>query len=194
MYFKIGMLLAATQVIATVAYPPSCACYRNQRPVCGTDGKTYNNECLLDCATRDDPGLRVRYQGPCSEGNVGFPTCHCDYDLNQVCGSDNHTYDNACLLNCAAATNPGLSILYSGLCADEVKIVDGPSKYPSCTCTREMKPVCGSDGITYNNDCLLNCATINDSRLGIEYYGPCADKVIVVDPGTQGDYHGIRPL
>ena len=41
-------------------------CVRIFKPVCGSDGKTYNNECLLEvaqCRTRSD--LRVSKEGAC---------------------------------------------------------------------------------------------------------------------------------
>lgn len=30
----------------------ACPCPRNMDPVCASNGKTYNNECLFDCARR----------------------------------------------------------------------------------------------------------------------------------------------
>ena len=49
-----------------------------------------------------------------------------------------------------------------------------------CNCSDRFYYVCGSNGITYNNDCLLNCfANSMEGRLlKLEkaYDGPCSTK------------------
>ena len=47
-------------------------CTRIYKPVCGSDGKTYNSECLLDqekCVKR--LSIQVSGTGPCEEKNEG---------------------------------------------------------------------------------------------------------------------------
>ncbi|CAL8092327.1 unnamed protein product [Orchesella dallaii] len=45
-----------------------CICPRILGPVCGSNGKDYANDCLLECDQKDEPYLRIAYQGYC-DGN-----------------------------------------------------------------------------------------------------------------------------
>ncbi|XP_075050645.1 trypsin inhibitor ClTI-1-like [Mixophyes fleayi] len=68
-------------IVAAVLWPaqetegvsvPKCylyqlpGCTKDFNPVCGTDGRTYSNECVL-CATNRDNGLKVhiKWKGEC---------------------------------------------------------------------------------------------------------------------------------
>ncbi|KAB7494611.1 Thrombin inhibitor rhodniin [Armadillidium nasatum] len=35
------------------------------RPVCGSNGVTYDNNWALECEQRKNPGLRLAHEGPC---------------------------------------------------------------------------------------------------------------------------------
>jgi coxsackievirus/adenovirus receptor len=76
----------------------SCNCPAVIAPVCGEDGKDYNNECEANCA-----GTKVAHPGKCH--------CICPTVIDPVCGVDGKQYNNSCEAGCA-----GVEVDYDGPC------------------------------------------------------------------------------
>ena len=71
----------------------TCTCPRIIKPVCGEDGKAYNNNCLAGCED-----VRVECEGGCP-----CRPCVCPEMFQPVCGEDGVTYSNSCKAECANA-------------------------------------------------------------------------------------------
>ncbi|XP_061193075.1 follistatin-A-like isoform X1 [Saccostrea echinata] len=143
---------------------PKCACLikctqgqRRSRKICGTDGRTYNNECQLrrrNC--KRETSVSVAYRGVCRqsckkvrcldwkrclEDQNGLPHCvHCQIscpnndDVRVLCGEDGVTYRNPCELRAAVCRrHRSIRIAYYGKCRANATCLDtGCSEGMSC--------------------------------------------------------------
>ncbi|XP_076065553.1 agrin-like isoform X2 [Oratosquilla oratoria] len=177
--------------VAQCQCPPTCELV--MRPVCGSDGVTYDNSCQLRRAVcTKQQNIRLLYvgacgeNGPCSEYDCGHgavciakhgrPICECPqcpavYD--QVCGTDGISYDSECHLNAHAChAHKNLTMRHKGKCrgCENVECPNNAfckadeSGGSQCICPEdcpaEVSPVCGSDDMTYPNECelkLMSC-------------------------------------
>ncbi|CAK1540067.1 unnamed protein product [Leptosia nina] len=115
-------------------------CEEIMRLVCGSDGKTYDNPCLLHrAACLENRDIRVAYMGGCGIENPcalascpwggacvargGSAQCSCpvcDSNLAPVCASDHNTYGSECKMRMHACQSGigehELKVLYNGTC------------------------------------------------------------------------------
>lgn len=134
-----------------------------------------------------------RVSGNCAADDQGVCTpilTSCPPTVSQVCGCDGTTYDNACFADASGVTvsATGACVLGSacggtsgGTCSspafcnplqgDCSTILAGNCMTPplSTSCASGFYPVCGCNGVTYNNACLAAAAGV-----GVLNTGPCA--------------------
>ncbi|XP_017768804.1 PREDICTED: serine protease inhibitor dipetalogastin-like [Nicrophorus vespilloides] len=160
------IIFTLASVLALVA-AEDCICTREFTPVCGSNGKTYSNPCLLKCAQKSDEALEFVYPGTCEE-----PTfqCECTLEYRPVCGTNGYSYANPCLFRCATELFDSVEIAYNGECGN-------PTEPFHCVCPLIYNPVCASDGVTYESPCRFECAQQLDAALTFVRYGisKCVD-------------------
>ncbi|TOF85693.1 hypothetical protein CGJ15_25755, partial [Vibrio parahaemolyticus] len=122
MIVRTSLLLVAVLVLQAEARSPPAQrpgrlcgryCGSTLSPVCGSDGRTYHNQCAFENAKCANPGLTVVNEGPCGNKLCGR---NCGKILRPVCATNGKTYNNLCLLEVAQCKNPSISLAYNGPC------------------------------------------------------------------------------
>ncbi|KAJ3201159.1 hypothetical protein HDU67_001522 [Dinochytrium kinnereticum] len=147
-------------------------------PVCGTDGKTYSNDCFLSIANCKDRSIRLKQKGACPIASCEKECSAAIEDVVPVCGSDGKTYTNECFFSIAACKNSKLKVIKVGYCStDRPRVCRGGYSF----CGSRYSPVCGTDGKTYLNECHLSLATCKSSGIRLALEGPCPKDYLKKD-------------
>ncbi|XP_062871868.1 agrin isoform X2 [Trichomycterus rosablanca] len=107
----------------------------------------------------------------------------CPQAQDPVCGNDSHTYNSPCHMRAmGCALQKHIQIQHKGACEKSCTncsfgaICDGQTERCVCSteCVGSRQPVCGSDGITYANECELHVkACTQQLELRVVAQGEC---------------------
>jgi hypothetical protein len=115
-------------------------CTREYRPVCGCDGMTYSNDCI-----RRNARVGLAHAGECSSPALGE---------GEACGT----------LGIRSPCAEGLFCDFTRVCGADDS--GGVCRRPPEACTELFGPVCGCDGVTYDNACNAAAASVSVSHTG----------------------------
>ncbi|XP_028833904.1 tomoregulin-1 [Denticeps clupeoides] len=135
-------------------------CSRGYVPVCGSNGDTYQNECYLrQAACKQQTLISMVTEGPCNP----------DHGSGSGDGEDD-----------GSGSDPAKKFTKCGTCKYGAEC-DEDSEDVWCICNIDCSghnenAVCGTDGRSYSNPCLLREAScMKQEQIDVKHLGKCSD-------------------
>ena len=129
-------------------------CTADYNPVCGSDSRTYSNQCHLEvaaCKTRNTE-LTVSYEGECTRKNVDHRNIQARIKIWKM--------------TIKMSKNVSFHICFPLMFTLECPL-----------CATLNSPVCGSDGTTYSSKCALDSKACRQQiELTVAYAGKCDER------------------
>ncbi|KAK4293698.1 hypothetical protein Pmani_033623 [Petrolisthes manimaculis] len=179
---------------AEAAGCPTFNCSSESSPVCGSDNRTYINVCWLHHAKCLKPDLLVKFYTPCEVpgGEDGRCEKKCPMSSQPVCGTDNITYKNYCLLTKANCIHRNITVAIRGECLGKIH-----NKYCSKKCNYpNLSPICASSEGSinlYKDYCTFSKAKcLNPSLLPVDISLCAAEQPKVVPKTSHPDNNSLQ--
>uniref|UniRef100_T1KV29 Kazal-like domain-containing protein n=1 Tax=Tetranychus urticae TaxID=32264 RepID=T1KV29_TETUR len=178
-----------------------CTCLQCEsiyKPICGSNRITYDSVChLLRDSCLKKVNLTVSYSGPCENYQQVSPVINGLTNGLSISGLQSNRSTSNAFVSCSPD-----NCHFGGVCVQTKEFDNQLKSVCQCRqCPDENEPVCGSNGVSYANECELHKASCQDQKaIYISHKGPCrsCDKLkckyyAICEANIYGIYECVCP-